>query len=295
MSAATSSRSPATWSRKRCGSNATAAATRFAPRAEEAAMDKLLDALTGKGSSEATRQSFRQRFTDGSLDQAEVEIEVDEQPAMPFEIPGMGAQVFDLKSMMGKLAGQAPAQAPQAQGARGIPAADRRGSRQAARSRRHQPRRAGRRRSQWHRLPRRDRQDRGQRRARRFGQPRGRPARPVAADRRHDGRDQIRAAQDRPHPVHRLGRVPHRQARRPAARASGPPADPCRTEGADPGGLRADPVGDPRQPHRAISGPARHRGRDGRHSPTTASRRSPASLPRSTKRSRISAHAGSRR
>ena len=76
--------------------------------AEDAAMEKLLDALTGKGSSEATRQSFRQRHADGSLDQAEVEIEVDEAPSMPFEIPGMGAQVFDLKSMMGKLAGQGP-------------------------------------------------------------------------------------------------------------------------------------------------------------------------------------------
>jgi ATP-dependent HslUV protease ATP-binding subunit HslU len=74
--------------------------------AEESAMDKLLDALTGKGSSEATRQSFRERFADGSLDKAEVEIEVDEQPGLPFEIPGMGAQVFDLRSMMGKLAGQ---------------------------------------------------------------------------------------------------------------------------------------------------------------------------------------------
>jgi len=76
--------------------------------AEDAAMEKLLDALTGKGSSEATRASFRQRFRDGSLDSAEVEIEVDEAPAMPFEIPGMGAQVFDLKSMMGKLGGGAP-------------------------------------------------------------------------------------------------------------------------------------------------------------------------------------------
>src|SRR5947209_9812171 len=76
--------------------------------AEEAAMERLLDALTGKGSSEATRQSFRQRFTDGSLDGAEVEIEIDEQPAMPFEIPGMGAQVFDLKSIMGKAMGQQP-------------------------------------------------------------------------------------------------------------------------------------------------------------------------------------------
>jgi ATP-dependent HslUV protease ATP-binding subunit HslU len=73
---------------------------------EETAMERLLDALTGKGSSEATRASFRDRLADGSLDQAEVEIEVDDEPAMPFEIPGMGAQVFDLRSMMGKLAGQ---------------------------------------------------------------------------------------------------------------------------------------------------------------------------------------------
>ncbi|MEO6359647.1 MAG: ATP-dependent protease ATPase subunit HslU [Sphingomicrobium sp.] len=76
--------------------------------AEEAAMERLLDALTGKEASEATRASFRQRFRDGSLNQAEVEIEVDEAPAMPFEIPGMGAQVFDLKSMMGKLGGGTP-------------------------------------------------------------------------------------------------------------------------------------------------------------------------------------------
>jgi len=76
--------------------------------AEESAMDKLLDALTGKGSSEATRQSFRQRLADGSLNSAEVEIEVDEAAATPFEIPGAGAQVFDLSSIMGKLAGQRP-------------------------------------------------------------------------------------------------------------------------------------------------------------------------------------------
>ncbi|MEO8176630.1 MAG: ATP-dependent protease ATPase subunit HslU [Sphingomicrobium sp.] len=76
--------------------------------ADEAAMDRLLDALTGKGSSEATRASFRQRFTDGSLNTAEVEIDVDEAPAMPFEIPGMGAQMIDFKSMMGKALGQAP-------------------------------------------------------------------------------------------------------------------------------------------------------------------------------------------
>jgi ATP-dependent HslUV protease ATP-binding subunit HslU len=76
--------------------------------AEEAAMERLLDALTGKGSSEATRASFRQRFADGSLSDAEVEIEVDDTPAMPFDIPGMGAQVIDLKSIMGKAMGGAP-------------------------------------------------------------------------------------------------------------------------------------------------------------------------------------------
>jgi ATP-dependent HslUV protease ATP-binding subunit HslU len=76
--------------------------------AETAAMERLLDALTGKGSSEATRASFRQRFSDGSLDQAEVEVEVSESPAMPFELPGMGAQMIDLGAMMGKAMGRTP-------------------------------------------------------------------------------------------------------------------------------------------------------------------------------------------
>ena len=79
--------------------------------AEEAAMDRLLDALTGKGSSTATRDSFRQRFAEGSLATAEVEIEVHEAPSMPFDIPGMGGQVgvLNLTEMMGKAFGQGPA------------------------------------------------------------------------------------------------------------------------------------------------------------------------------------------
>ena len=75
---------------------------------ESAAMDRLLDALTGKGSSEATRASFRQRFADGSLDNAEVEIEVAEAPNMPFEIPGGGAVAFNLTEMMSKAMGGPP-------------------------------------------------------------------------------------------------------------------------------------------------------------------------------------------
>ena len=78
--------------------------------AEEAAMERLLDALTGKGSSAATRESFRQRFADGSLDKAEVEVEVQEAPSTPFEIPGMGGQVgvLNLTEMMGKAFGNQP-------------------------------------------------------------------------------------------------------------------------------------------------------------------------------------------
>ena len=77
--------------------------------AEEAAMERLLDALTGKGSSEATRASFRQRFADGSLDTAEVEIEVAEAPAMPFDLPGQGGVgMINLSEMMSKAMGGAP-------------------------------------------------------------------------------------------------------------------------------------------------------------------------------------------
>jgi ATP-dependent HslUV protease ATP-binding subunit HslU len=78
--------------------------------AEEAAMERLLDALTGKGASEATRASFRQRFHDGHLATSEIEIEVSETPATPFEIPGMGGQVgmINLSDMMSKALGQAP-------------------------------------------------------------------------------------------------------------------------------------------------------------------------------------------
>jgi ATP-dependent HslUV protease ATP-binding subunit HslU len=76
--------------------------------AEGAAMDRLLDALTGKGASEATRESFRSRFRDGSLDSAEVEIEVSDAPSMPFDLPGNGVGMINLSEMMQKAMGGAP-------------------------------------------------------------------------------------------------------------------------------------------------------------------------------------------
>jgi ATP-dependent HslUV protease ATP-binding subunit HslU len=76
--------------------------------AEQAALDRLLDALVGKDASEATRSSFRQRFEDGHLDGKEVEIEIAESGGTPFEVPGMGGQIgmINLSDMMGKLGGQ---------------------------------------------------------------------------------------------------------------------------------------------------------------------------------------------
>jgi ATP-dependent HslUV protease ATP-binding subunit HslU len=74
-------------------------------KAEEAAMNRLLDALVGKDSSQATREAFRQRFRDGHLDQTEIEIELQQAPAMPFEIPGAAPQMINLSEMMGKAFG----------------------------------------------------------------------------------------------------------------------------------------------------------------------------------------------
>ena len=75
-------------------------------KAEEAAMQRLLDALVGKDSSTATRDSFRQRFEDGHLNATEIEIELEAAPQIPFELPGGGAQMINLSEMMGKAFGQ---------------------------------------------------------------------------------------------------------------------------------------------------------------------------------------------
>src|SRR3546814_13851430 len=73
-------------------------------------MERLLDALTGKGASEATRQSFRQRIREGHLDDSEVEIEVADAPSMNFELPGQPGQMsmINLSDMLGKAMGGGP-------------------------------------------------------------------------------------------------------------------------------------------------------------------------------------------
>ncbi|MEL7684879.1 ATP-dependent protease ATPase subunit HslU [Citromicrobium bathyomarinum] len=78
--------------------------------ASEAAMERLLDALVGDNASEATRQSFRERITQNAMNEVEVEIEVQDQPATTMDIPGMGGNVgmIDLSDMFGKAMGKKP-------------------------------------------------------------------------------------------------------------------------------------------------------------------------------------------
>ena len=75
-------------------------------KAEDAAMARLLDALTGKDASQATREAFKKRFADGHLDATEIEIEVEQAPQMPFDIPGGNVGMINLSEMMGKAMGK---------------------------------------------------------------------------------------------------------------------------------------------------------------------------------------------
>lgn len=76
--------------------------------ASAAAMERLLNALCGDSASEATREFFRQRIVDNHMNDAEVDIEVEDTPQTPMEIPGMGGQVgmINLGDMMSKAFGQ---------------------------------------------------------------------------------------------------------------------------------------------------------------------------------------------
>ena len=77
--------------------------------ASYAAMDRLLKALVGDGASEATRESFRQRIVENAMNDVEVEIEVEDAPSMPFDLPGMGGGnvgMINLSDMMSKAMGK---------------------------------------------------------------------------------------------------------------------------------------------------------------------------------------------
>jgi ATP-dependent HslUV protease ATP-binding subunit HslU len=77
-------------------------------RAEQAAEERVVDALVGANASVATKEAFRKRLRAGDLDDKEIEIEVQAgQSGMPmFEIPGMpGAQMgaISIGDIFGKM------------------------------------------------------------------------------------------------------------------------------------------------------------------------------------------------
>jgi ATP-dependent HslUV protease ATP-binding subunit HslU len=80
-------------------------------RAQQAAEERVLDALVGPASSAATRDSFRKKLRAGELNDKEIEIETQSSGSgMPmFEIPGMpGAQMgaISIGDIFGKLGGR---------------------------------------------------------------------------------------------------------------------------------------------------------------------------------------------
>ncbi|MEH2559529.1 ATP-dependent HslUV protease ATP-binding subunit HslU [Bradyrhizobium algeriense] len=79
-------------------------------RAQQAAEERVLDALVGPASSPGTRDSFRRKLRAGELNDKEIEIETQSSGGMPmFEIPGMpGAQMgaISIGDIFGKMGGR---------------------------------------------------------------------------------------------------------------------------------------------------------------------------------------------
>jgi len=81
-------------------------------KAQQAAEERVLEAMVGNKASIATRESFRKRLRNGDLDKNEIEVDVHDSPSMPsFEIPGMpGTNVgmVNIGEMLGKTMGKKP-------------------------------------------------------------------------------------------------------------------------------------------------------------------------------------------
>ncbi len=81
-------------------------------KAQQAAEERVLEAMVGNKASVATRESFRKRLRSGDLDNNEIEIDIHDSPSMPsFEIPGMpGANIgmINVSEMLGKSMGNKP-------------------------------------------------------------------------------------------------------------------------------------------------------------------------------------------
>ena len=81
-------------------------------KAQQAAEERVLEAMVGNKASVATRESFRKRLRNGDLDKNEIEIDIYDSTSIPsFEIPGMpGANIgmVNIGEMLGKTMGNKP-------------------------------------------------------------------------------------------------------------------------------------------------------------------------------------------
>ena len=81
-------------------------------KAHGAAEQRVLDALVGKDAGSSTRDAFRKKLLSGELDDKEIEIEIIDDSANPFQgmdLPGMGSMgVINLGDMLGKGFGGKP-------------------------------------------------------------------------------------------------------------------------------------------------------------------------------------------
>ena len=79
-------------------------------RAEQAAEERVLDAIVGENAQSATRDSFRKKLRANELNNSEIEIQIADNSTMPmFEIPGQpGASMgmVNVGDMLGKAFGQ---------------------------------------------------------------------------------------------------------------------------------------------------------------------------------------------